>query len=241
MRCEKMNHIDKKVRIAQRVISEFKNGQIINLGVGIPTIIPDLLKSNYSFYFHTENGLLGVGPSPRKGEEDWDNLNASKKPITELKGSAFFDSVESFAMIRGCHIDVAVLGALQVDENGQIANWVIPNKPILGVGGAMDLISGAKKVIIALTHLSKDGRPKIVERLKLPRSGDRPADLIITDLAVFRRDGPTLVLEEMSDFVTLDELRDMTEAKFSVAKNLLKYERISKEGMVFDKIQDDFD
>jgi 3-oxoacid CoA-transferase B subunit len=235
-----MNHIDKKIKIAQRVISEFKNGQIINLGVGIPTIIPDLLKSNSPFYFQTENGLLGVGPSPKKGEEDWDNLNASKKPITELKGSAFFDSVESFAMIRGCHIDVAVLGALQVDEQGHIANWVIPNKPILGVGGAMDLISGAKKVIIAMTHLSKDGHPKIVESLKLPRSGNRPADLIITDLAVFRRDGRILVLEEISDLVTLDELRDMTEAKFSVAEKLQKYEQISKEGKVYETIQNGF-
>jgi 3-oxoacid CoA-transferase B subunit len=225
-----VNNNEIKVKIAKKVMREFKDAQIINLGVGIPTMIPDLLPDKHPYFFQTENGLLGMGPSPKKGEEDWNNLNASKKPITALKGSAFFDSVESFAMIRGGHIDLAVLGALQVDEQGYIANWVIPNKPILGVGGAMDLIAGAKKVIITMTHVSKEGVPKLVRKLGLPLTGIRPADLIITDLAVFRRENQTLVLQEMSDSVTLEELRSKTEANFLIegGKNNAK---ISKNGI----------
>ncbi|GAX90123.1 3-oxoacid CoA-transferase subunit B [Effusibacillus lacus] len=215
---------EQKLRIAKRVIREFRFGDCINLGVGIPTLIPDLLEAEHPFIFQTENGLLGMGPTPPKNEEDWDLLNASKKPVTLQKGSAFFDSVDSFAMIRGGHIDIAVLGALQVSQEGLVANWMIPDQPILGVGGAMDLLAGTKKVIVAMTHVNKEGKAKIVKHLDYPLSGIRPVQLIVTDLAVFEFTDGHLILKELIKGMTVEELRKITDAKFEITGELHEYQ-----------------
>lgn len=200
-----------RIKIAQRVVEELSDGQIVNLGVGIPTIIPDHLGGK-KVYFHTENGLLGMGPTPEEKAMNMDLISASKQPITMDLGASLFDSADSFAMIRGGHIDVAILGALQIDRYGEIANWAIPGKEILGVGGAMDLVAGAKKIIIASTHQSKDGSPKLIDTLTFPSSGARRVDMLITEYAVFKftDDGPVLIESEIS----LEALRAMTGTEF---------------------------
>ena len=213
-----------KLRIAKRIIREFRPGDCINLGVGIPTFIPDLLEPEHPFIFQTENGLLGMGPTPSKGKEDWDLLNASKRPITLQKGSVFFDSVESFAMIRGGHIDLAVLGALQVNQEGQVANWMIPDAPVLGVGGAMDLLAGAKKVIIAMTHVDKADKTKLVQHLEYPISSIRPVDLIVTDIAVFEIVSGHMILKELTERMSIEDLRRITDAKFEIADRVHVYD-----------------
>lgn len=215
---------EQKLRIAKRVIREFLAGECINLGVGIPTLIPDLLHPGHPFIFQTENGLLGMGPTPAKDEADWDILNASKKPVTVQMGAAFFDSVDSFAMIRGGHVDLAVLGALQVSQKGLVANWMIPNQPILGVGGAMDLLAGAKRVIVAMTHLNREGKAKIVQQLAYPISAIRPVNLIITDIAVFEITYDQLILKELIKGMTLDELQKITDAEFEIKGKVSEYQ-----------------
>lgn len=200
-----------RIKIAKRVVEELVDGQVVNLGVGIPTMIPDHLGGK-KVYFHTENGLLGMGPTPDEKDINMDLISASKQPITMEPGASLFDSADSFAMIRGGHIDVAILGALQIDRNGEIANWAIPGKEILGVGGAMDLVAGAKKIIIASTHQSKDGSPKLIDTLTFPSSGARRVDMLITEHAVFKftDNGPMLIESDLS----LEELRAMTGTEF---------------------------
>jgi 3-oxoacid CoA-transferase B subunit len=210
---------DVKVKIAKRVAAELEEGQAVNLGVGIPTLVPDFIK-NKKVFLQSENGLLGMGPTPSKEEIDMDLISASKKPITMAQGASLFDSADSFAMIRGGHIDVAVLGGLQVDESGLIANWAVPGKDILGVGGAMDLLTGAKKIIITMTHVTKDGSPKIVPKLTYPPSGVRKADVIVTDKAVFEVKNDKLHCIELMDDVTIEELRSITGADFENALNV---------------------
>ena len=205
-------------RIARRAALELRPGQVVNLGVGIPTLIPDHMDPGTQVFLHSENGVLGVGPSPAPGEEDPDLINAAKRPITALPGASFFDSAAAFAMIRGGHVDVAVVGGLQVDEEGRLANWNLPGEGVLGVGGAMDLAVGARRVIVAMTHLTPDGRPKLVRRLSLPSTSPRPVDLVITDRAVFRVRGGALWLEELEEGLTLAELQGMTEARFFVGE-----------------------
>jgi 3-oxoacid CoA-transferase B subunit len=209
-----------QIRVARMVAKELKNGESVNLGVGIPTLVPDYLDEGTSVFLQSENGLLGIGPTPSPEEVDPEFLNASKKPISAIKGASVFDSADSFAMIRGGHIDVAVLGALQVDERGMIANWAVPGKPILGVGGAMDLVTGAKRIVIAMTHTTKEGLPKIVPQLEYSLSGIRPANVIATEKAVFRLHNGVLVLEVLGEGVTLDDVRAITTAKFEVSLNL---------------------
>ncbi|WP_277674511.1 3-oxoacid CoA-transferase subunit B [Piscibacillus halophilus] len=204
-----------RVKVAKRVAEELNDGDIINLGVGIPTLIPDYL-GDKKVYLHSENGLLGMGPTPPEDEINMDLISASKKPITMDIGASLFDSSDSFVMIRGGHIDMAILGALQIDETGEIANWAIPGKTILGVGGAMDLVAGAKKIIIASSHQAKDGSPKFVKKLTFPSSGARKVDMLVTEHAVFKfKDGGCELVEILSD-ISVEELRDITDANFTV-------------------------
>lgn len=209
-----------RVRIAKRAAQEFRAGQVVNLGVGIPTLIPDYLTPEQDVHLQSENGLLGIGPTPEADEIDMDLISASKEPITMAAGASLFDSAFSFSMIRGGHIDVAVMGALQVSEKGELANWAVPGENILGVGGAMDLVSGAKRLIITMTHQTRDGKAKLVKRLTYPSSGLRRANTVITEHAVFTFEDGNMVLIEMNPDLTVDQLRDMTEASFDVSPTL---------------------
>lgn len=200
-----MSEADVRLKIAKRIAEELEDGQVINLGIGIPTLVASFAEGK-DLYFQSENGLLGIGPPPTEEELDAELINAGKEPVTITKGASFFNSADSFAMIRGGHIDVAVLGILQVNTLGQVANWAVPNKPILGVGGAMDLVTGAKKVIGAATLFTKDGSTKIVKELTYPISGIRTIDMLVTDYAIFTfEDGEVGVTELMGD-LSLEEL-----------------------------------
>jgi len=207
---------DAKHRIAARAALELHPGEIVNLGVGIPTLIPTYLDEGAGVFLHTENGLLGVGPRPDENELDVDMIDAAKRPITALPGASYFDSAASFAMIRGGHIDVAVLGALQVSAAGDIANWAVPGKDVLGVGGAMDLVVGARRVIVTMTATSSSGDPKVVRECTYPLTARAAVDAIITELSVFRVVGGKLVLVELLDGATTDEVRAVTAAPFTV-------------------------
>ena len=206
---------DTRMNIARRAFAELKRGDVVNLGIGIPTLVADLIKPGDGIILHTENGMLGVGPSPKDGGGAMDYpVNAGKIPVTALPGSAYFDSADSFAMIRGGHVDIAIMGGLEVDEERNLANWAVPGKPLLGVGGAMDLASGAKKLIITLTHADPDGTSKIVHKCKLPLTAHEVVDMIITDLAVFYFEDGQLTLKEIMPGASLEEVRSKTEAKF---------------------------
>lgn len=198
---------DKRHVIAKRIAEELQDGQIVNLGIGIPTLVSEHLDDKEVF-LQTENGLLGMGPLATEENLDIDLINAGKEPVTYLKSASFFNSADSFALIRGGHVDVAVLGILQVDINGEIANWAVPNQPILGVGGAMDLVTGAKKVIVAATLFAKDGTSKLVKKLTYKTSGIRRVDLFVSDYAVFKftEEGPRVV--EMMEPISIEELSE---------------------------------
>ena len=207
---------DAKLSIATRAARELEPGEVVNLGIGIPNLIPGLLAETANVFLHTENGLLGVGPRPDESELDPDLIDAAKQPVTALPGAAYFDSAQSFAMIRGGHIDVAVLGALQVSIAGDIANWAVPGKDVLGVGGAMDLVVGARRVIVTMTAMSSTGAPKIVAECTFPLTARGAADVVITELSVFRlRDG-ALVLTELLGDATVEQVRAATGAPFDV-------------------------
>lgn len=204
-----------RMSIAKRALKELKKGDIVNLGIGIPTLIADLIKSDDGIILHTENGMLGVGPEPEDGSGAMHNpVNAGKIPVTALPGASYFDSTTSFGMIRGGHIDVAVMGALQVDSHGNLANWAVPGKPLLGVGGAMDLATGANKLIITMMHLNKEGISKIVNQCTLPLTALNAVDMIITDLAVFVIDIDQLILTELMPGSSIEEVRVKTEGPF---------------------------
>jgi 3-oxoacid CoA-transferase len=203
-------------RIARRALAELKPGDVVNLGVGIPTLVADFITPEQRLILHTENGMLGVGPAPERGGALEYPVNAGKVPVTALPGSSFFDSADSFAMIRGGHVDVAIMGALQVDELGDLANWAVPGKPLLGVGGAMDLASGARKLIITMTHTSREGLSKIVPKCTLPLTARGVVDVVVTELGVFEYFEGKLTLTELMSGVTLDEVRAKTAAQFSV-------------------------
>lgn len=207
--------MDEKVRIAARTAKELKHGDVVNLGIGIPTMVPDYLPPGICVFIHSENGILGVGPTPAKEEIDPDLVNAGKLPVTVQTGASYFDSASSFAMIRGGHIDVAILGVLEVDENGRIANWALPGQTVLGVGGAMDLLEGAAKIIVATTHTTKEGKPKLVRSCHYPLTSRRKADLIVTELAVFQVTDQGLCLMELADGVSLETVIQLTEARFT--------------------------
>jgi 3-oxoacid CoA-transferase len=205
---------DTRMNIARRALAELKRGDIVNLGVGIPTLIADLITPEDGIILHTENGMLGVGPSPEEGGALEYPVNAGKTPVTALPGSSYFDSADSFAMIRGGHVDVAIMGGLQVDERANLANWAVPGRPLLGVGGAMDLASGAKRLIITMTHTDHRGRAKIVPKCTLPLTAIGAVGLVITDLAVFEFRGGKLTLVELMEGASLEEVRAKTEARF---------------------------
>jgi 3-oxoacid CoA-transferase B subunit len=206
---------DVKSSIAARAAQELRPGEVVNLGIGIPNLIPGLL-GGANVFLHTENGLLGVGPRPDENELDPDLIDAAKQPVTALPGAAYFDSAQSFAMIRGGHIDAAVLGALQVSIAGDIANWAVPGKDVLGVGGAMDLVVGARRVLVTMTAPSSTGEPKIVPDCTYPLTARGAADVVVTELSVFRLRGGALVLTELLGEATVDEVRAVTGAPFEV-------------------------
>jgi 3-oxoacid CoA-transferase len=203
-----------RLNIARRALAELKRGDVVNLGVGIPTLVADLISPADGIILHTENGLLGVGPAPESGGAMEYPVNAGKQPVTALPGASYFDSASSFAMIRGGHVDVAIMGGLQVDAEGNLANWAVPGKPLLGVGGAMDLASGAKRLIITMTHTSPTDDPKIVPQVNLPLTATGVVDMIITDLAVFKFVDGQLTLTELMPGASLDEVQKMTGASF---------------------------
>lgn len=208
---------DSRMNMAKRALAELKKGDVVNLGIGIPTLVADLITESHGVILHTENGMLGVGPVPSDGGGAMDYpVNAGKIPVTALKGSSYFDSADSFAMIRGGHIDVAIMGGLEVDESRNLANWAVPGKPLLGVGGAMDLAAGAKKLIITMTHTNPDGTSKIVPSCNLPLTAKGVVDVIITDLAVFDFSMGGLTLIDLLPGANLEMVREKTTAKFVV-------------------------
>jgi 3-oxoacid CoA-transferase B subunit len=206
-----------KARIAARAAEELRAGEVVNLGIGIPNLIPGFLADDAGVVLHTENGLLGVGPRPTEDELDPDLIDAAKQPITALPGAAYFDSAMSFAMIRGGHVDVAVLGALEVSARGDIANWAVPGKDVLGVGGAMDLVVGARRVIVTMTATSSSGQPKIVPECTYPLTAAGAADVVVTELAVFRVIDGELHLTELLEGATVDDVAAVTSAPYVVA------------------------
>lgn len=203
-----------RMAMARRVLAELRPGDVVNLGIGIPTLVADLLGPDDGVVLHTENGMLGVGPAPEAGGALEHPVNAGKVPVTALPGAAYFDSASSFAMIRGGHVDVAVMGGLQVDAAGNLANWAVPGRPLLGVGGAMDLASGARRLIVTMTHTTRDGRPKLVAECTLPLTARQKVDLVITDKAVFRFVDGACRLVELMEGATLEEVRASTGAPF---------------------------
>ena len=207
---------DRRMNMARRALAELNAGDIVNLGVGIPTLVADLITPGHGIILHTENGMLGVGPAPERGGAMEYPVNASKIPVTALPGSSYFDSADSFAMIRGGHVDVAIMGGLQVDERANLANWAAPGRPLLGVGGAMDLASGARRLIVTMTHASRDGAPKIVPSCTLPLTATNAVDVIITDLAVFRFPEGRLTLTELMPDASLEEIKTSTAAHFDI-------------------------
>ena len=208
--------MDIRERIVKRVARELKDGDYVNLGIGMPTMVANYVPPGIHITLHSENGMLGVGPYPREDEIDADLINAGKETITETPGASYFSSAESFAMVRGGHIDLTVLGALQVDEEGNLANWMIPGKVVKGMGGAMDLVAGAKRIVIAMEHTARDGGHKILKKFALPVTGLKVVNLIVTELAVMEVTPRGLVLKEIASDTTLDAVRKATGAELIV-------------------------
>ncbi len=211
---------DVRLKIVKRAVKEIQDGMNVNLGIGMPTLIANEIPREYKVLLQSENGLLGIGPYPAAGEEDPDLINAGKETVTAVPGASYFDSAESFAMIRGGHIDLAILGGMEVSEKGDLANWMVPGKMIKGMGGAMDLVSGAKRVVVIMEHVNKHGESKVKKECTLPLTGQQVVHRLITELAVFDFTPEQMVLVELQEGATLDEVKGKTEAVFAVSSKL---------------------